>query len=221
MPTRTETTLIEVGDWAVRCLPPENPATAPILLLVHGRTGDENVMWIFTRNLAGRFWLLAPRAPLNEQSGGYSWLPHLQGTWPEIDEFRQPADEVLAALPEWASAAGVPAETVAKPIHLMGFSQGAALSYAITAYHPERVGQVAALAGFLPSYQQSELWESAFKGRKVYLAHGSRDEIVPVTMAHTAVRALQAAGADVTFCESDSGHKLSLNCLRGLEDFFE
>jgi phospholipase/carboxylesterase len=190
-------------------------------LLVHGWTGDENVMWIFTRNLAGRFWLLAPRAPLAEPAGGYAWLPHRQDRWPRVDEFRQPSDDLLAALPEWAAAAGVPAETVAKPVHLMGFSQGAALSYALTAYHPERVGRIAALAGFLPSYQQADLWEPAFAHRLVYVAHGSRDEIVPVDMARTAVSTLQTAGADVTFCESDSGHKLSLNCLHGLEDFFE
>jgi predicted esterase len=31
---------------------------------------------------------------------------------------------------------------------------------------------------------------------------------------------LESAGADVTFCEDEVGHKVSAHCLHALEDFF-
>ena len=32
---------------------------------------------------------------------------------------------------------------------------------------------------------------------------------------------LEQAGAQVTYCEADVGHKVSADCLRGLENFFK
>lgn len=221
MPTATEPYAIEQDGWTVRVQPPAEPETAGVILLLHGWTGDERVMWVFTRALAGRFWLFAPRAPLPAVPGGYGWIPHGGQGWPALEDFEQVTGSLLSAFDGWAEYIRLPAAARERPLHLMGFSQGAAMSFATAAYHPQRTGCVAALAGFLPRRANSEGgWEPAFRGRSVYVAHGSRDEIVPVRMAYETVREMQAAGADVTFCESDVGHKLSADCLKGLESFF-
>jgi len=57
-------------------------------------------------------------------------------------------------------------------------------------------------------------------GKRFFVAHGSRDEMVNVEFARQSVRLLQAAGAEVTLCEDEVGHKVSAGCLRGLETFF-
>lgn len=225
MPTGIEPYTLESDGWTVRVQPPNDPATAGVLLLLHGWTGDEKVMWIFTRALAGRFWMFAPRAPQAVPSGGYAWLPHNEQRWPALEEFQSVTGELLAAYERWADQAQVPADIRQRPLDLMGFSQGAAMSFAVAAHYPQRVGRIAALAGFLPRLAHPpdaapDSWAPAFRGRRVYVAHGSQDEIVPVRMAHETVRELQAAGADVTFCESDVGHKLAANCLKGLDSFF-
>ena len=46
-----------------------------LLLLIHGLTGDENVMWVFARDLPAHYWMVAPRAPYAAEPGGYSWRP--------------------------------------------------------------------------------------------------------------------------------------------------
>jgi phospholipase/carboxylesterase len=225
VPTKNEPYALESDGWTVRVQPPDNPATAGVLLLLHGWTGDEKVMWIFTRALAGRFWLFAPRAPQSVPTGGFAWLPHSGQRWPALEDFNTITADLLAAHNRWAALAEVPAAVRQQPLDLMGFSQGAAMSFAMAAFHPQAVGRIAALAGFLPRREESpppnpNRWSAAFNGRSVYVAHGSQDEIVPVSMAHETVRELQAAGAHLTFCESDVGHKLAANCLRGLDTFF-
>jgi predicted esterase len=52
------------------------------------------------------------------------------------------------------------------------------------------------------------------------MAHGTQDALVPVARARQARQILLEAGAQVTYCEDDVGHKLSASCFRGLETFF-
>jgi predicted esterase len=43
---------------------------------------------------------------------------------------------------------------------------------------------------------------------------------VPIALGRRAVEILELAGASVTYCEDEVGHKLSASCFRGLEAFF-
>jgi phospholipase/carboxylesterase len=219
VPIGNEILAIESDGWILRVKPPQNPENAGVLMLLHGWTGDETVMWIFARNLDQNTWIVAPRGPVSAQGGGYGWLPHRSGgTWHSMADFQQVTGQVMDAYPGWLAQAGVPPETAGKPFNLMGFSQGAAMSFALAAHYPERVKHVAALAGFLPEPGgKADL--TILAGKKIYIAHGTQDDTVPVTMAQEAVRNLQAVGAQVIYCESESGHKLSLDCLRGLQAF--
>jgi phospholipase/carboxylesterase len=56
--------------------------------------------------------------------------------------------------------------------------------------------------------------------KSAYATHGIRDELVPVSKARRAVELLEKAGAKVTYCEDDVGHKLSATCFRGMQEFF-
>jgi phospholipase/carboxylesterase len=222
--TENEPYVISEHGWIVRVQPPRDRQAPPrTLLLIHGLTGDENVMWIFTRSLPGGLWMFAPRAPYPAEDGGYSWQEPggrqgkpSEGHLPELEDLRDVCKRLLEGLAEWAQQTGAPVEN----IDVMGFSQGAAMAYALAAFYPERIGRVLALAGFAPKATTEPDPYAALKGKKIYIAHGSQDETVPVALARETVRMLQDIGADVTYCESEVGHKLSAQCLKGVEAFF-
>jgi phospholipase/carboxylesterase len=218
VPTAIEPTLLVDNGWTVNIQKPADPARAGILLLLHGWGGDERVMWIFARKLVGKYWIFAPRGTLSAPEGGYGWLPHVSLENQHLADFAGVTAELLQGIAQWGMQAGVPPETLEQPLNVMGFSQGAALAYAIASLHPKRVGRIAALAGYLPN-TSPEIFHN-LAGKKIFIAHGSQDEIVPVSYAQKAAALLQNAGAQVTYCESDVGHKLSLACLNGLETFF-
>jgi phospholipase/carboxylesterase len=212
-----DTELIQFGTWTARiCLAREGPGR--LLLLLHGWTGDENSMWLFVRDFPADFSLLAPRAPHAEPRGGYSWQvrPAGEAGLPGLDDFRPAVDGLLEFVGAWAQPAGVQAAS----FDVMGFSQGAALAYALTALHPGRVGRLAALAGFLPGGAEALLAGRPLAGNPVYVAHGTRDEMVPVGRARQAAAVLGQAGAQLTYCEAETGHKVSPDCFRGLREFF-
>ena len=173
-------------------------------------------MWIFASKLPEHYLLIAPRGLYPAPMGGYSWHSPREKSWPSVDDFRPAVAALLKLIAEWP--ASIPADF--SNLRLAGFSQGAALAYSFTLLHPERVRALAALAGFLPNGAATLLDGDVLRGKPIYISHGSKDELVPVARARQAVQLLDAAGADVAYCESEVGHKLSADCFKGLEMFF-
>ena len=210
---KTDTTLTTFENWTLRVRPGTGRR---ILLLLHGWTGDENSMWIFTRHFPAEYWIVTPRAPYVAQQGGYSWrAPAPRGSWPTIDLFRPSVDALIEFLDHFASANNLDAFTV----NVAGFSQGAALTLTLGALVPARVGKMGILAGFAPDGTEKILTPGRLSGKNIFMAHGTLDKMVPIEMARHAHRLLEDAGAKVMYCESEVGHKLSADCLKALENY--
>ena len=205
--------IIGQDAWVYRTSLEEGSGRQPVIVLLHGWTGDENSMWVFTPRLPVKRLFIAPRGLFPAAQGGYSWHAHLNG-WPRMDHFRPAVDGLLELLTDRRFPEGDFSE-----LHLVGFSQGAALAYAFTLLYPERVASLSVLSGFLPEGAATEPSTKRGNGLPVFITHGTKDELVPVERARQAAETFQQAGAMVTYCEHDVGHKLSANCFRGLEIF--
>lgn len=212
----TEPVTIQQGKWKLRVQIPPGEGPHPVMLLVHGWTGDENSMWIFAGRLPKDLLLIAPRALYTTSLGGYSWHPNQERGWPTVEDLHPAVDSLLPLL----TPANFPQGDFSK-LRLAGFSQGAALVYTFVLLHPERVISFAGLSGFLPEGAGSLIERQPLKGKQGFIAHGALDDRVPVVKARQAVEQLEKAGALVTYCEDEVGHKLSANCFRGLEAFFK
>jgi phospholipase/carboxylesterase len=208
---------LKIGQGFVRQRLPVGGPVSRLMVLLHGWTGDEHSMMVFTGRLPQEAWIASPRGLHPAPQGGYSWYaPREFGSWPGLDVFI-PAVEFLSG---WINSENFP-DVDLNQIDLVGFSQGAALAYTFALLHPERVRAVAGLAGFLPEGVVRYLGtDKPLYGKPVFVTHGSLDSIVPVAMARRGVDILQQAGADVTFCEDEVGHKLSANCFASLQVFW-
>jgi phospholipase/carboxylesterase len=216
LPMQDTTTTI--NSWVIRIRRPDDVGPYPVILLLHGLTGDENSMGFFIPRLPENYLLIAPRAPYPVEAGGYSWReydPAVPRFLPSLDDFHRSLDALDALL----TSANFPVADFSR-LHLMGFSQGAALSFAYALLHPQRVSSVVAMAGFVPPGAEGLIASRPLRGKPVLIAHGRRDETIPVTLAHQAREWMQAAGAEVSYCEDDVGHKMGVKCLPVLEDFF-
>lgn len=211
-----ESDLLNLDEWTLRVREPDGPGPHPVILMVHGRTGDEESMWIFASRLPEDALLIAPRALHVDDDGGYSWVPdHSWDSWSSVDEFRPAVNALLELL----TRERFPSADFSD-LRMVGFSQGAALIYTLGLLYPDRVRALAGLAGFVPDGARSLAMDRPLAGKPVFHAHGSRDKTVPVAKAREAVELLEMAGANVTYCEDDVGHKLSITCFRGLQAFF-
>ncbi len=217
MPAQNDTQLISFQDWTLR-LRAASARPARLLLLVHGWTGDENSMWVFVRRFPARYWIVAPRAPHATQPNGFSWRAGEgpPGAPPNFEQLSPSAARLIGLVDALAAE-----HQIDDPVFdAIGFSQGAALVNTLALLHPARVGRLGVLAGFVPAGAESLMRGRPLEGKPIFVAHGTGDERVPVAEARRSIKLLEAAGANVTYCEDDVGHKLSANCLHALERFF-
>ncbi len=217
MPAPSSTQLIEFRDWTLR-VRTASAEPARLLLLVHGWTGDEDSMWIFVRRFASRYWIVAPRAPHPTKPSGYSWRrpDSMPGAPPTFEDLRPAAEQLIGLVDSYGKETGI--ET--SQFDVIGFSQGAALVNVLALIHPQRLGRLGILAGFMPAGAEELIVEPVLKGKPVFVAHGTQDERVNVAEARRSIQLLESAGAQVSYCEDEVGHKLSAGCLRALEAFF-
>jgi phospholipase/carboxylesterase len=208
--------VISINNCVIRLQRPVGEGPFPVILLLHGWTGDENSMWIFSSRLPKNALLIAPRGIYKTKSAGYSWHPEISNPWPWISDFI-PATELLTNV---ISNNHFP-EGDFSELHILGFSQGAALTYTIAIVNPERVATLSGLSGFLPDGASAWLSPDRFNGLPVFIAHGTEDDLVPIDRARMSVGLLQESGAEVIYCEDNVGHKLSAKCFHGLEAFYK
>lgn len=180
--------------------------------MVHGWLGDENSMWAFDRVLPLNAVTVTPRGPF-EAGEGYGWTA-VRGDGDTFDEGLSALYEFVTRLPEV-----YPVDP--SRIVLMGFSQGAAMCYALTLASPTVAAATAALAGFLPDSARQWIIPGRLNGKPIFIAHGLNDTTVPVEEAVRAREALTLAGANVSHHEDAVGHKLSAQSMRDLKAWLE
>jgi phospholipase/carboxylesterase len=103
----------------------------------------------------------------------------------------------------------------------MGFSQGGAMTNLIGIRHPHRVHKMGVLAGFVPAGLENLIQQKPLAGKNIFVAHGTQDQMIPLDRARASMALLEQAGAQITYCEDEVGHKLSSNCLRALERYLQ
>lgn len=209
---------LTINGWTLKVRQPAGEGPYPVILLIHGWTGDEHSMWVFAPRLPKHALLIAPRAPYpsnHPEIAGYSWVQERADGFSTLEMFAPAVaafETLLAELP-----AHFPQADFAR-FGMAGFSQGSAFSVAYATQNAAHVQRLAMLAGFLPEASQAAL--PALSGLPVFIAHGTQDQTVPVARAHAAREQLAAAGAQVRYCESEVGHKLGANCVTELAEFF-
>jgi phospholipase/carboxylesterase len=189
-------------------------ADGPLLIMLHGLGGDEHSMSFFTRSIPAAFTVISPRAPIAIEPGmfpgytdhGYSWVRSVPP--PDHVSFA-PAIDLLRHFIRAFNRS---------PVYLMGFSQGAALSYALSLAEPELIAGVIALAGFLPNEVQSK---EATPRHGYLIIHSLDDQIVPLHRAHQARDFLLALGAPVEYHAYPGGHKIAAQGLKDITRWLE
>ena len=224
MRAATDTELITFNGWTlrVRASQAEHPR---LLLLIHGWTGDENSMWVFARGLSPNYWIIAPRAPYPAESSGFSWRPHQPETFgrPSLEALRPAADGLIRLVDEYSASVthrGL-RQLDAPQFDMAGFSQGAAMVNLVGMLHPHRICKMGVLAGFVPSGLEEVISQRPLAGKNIFVAHGTQDEMIPIDRARNSIDLLEQAGAQVTYCEDEVGHKVSSACMRALESYLQ
>ena len=168
-------------------------------------------MWAFRRCVPSGWTIVAPQAPLSDSVGGWSW-------WnvPRTDEFQAEVEASYHLIDTFISNYE-DGERLNPSVRIAcGFSQGAAMLSVLLQRAPSRVKGVGLLAGFvLPVDMSAEVSPTA----QVFVAHGTKDEIVSIEDSRKGQARLESFGFNVTRVEDDVGHKVGVQGIRSLGEW--
>lgn len=179
----------------------------PLLLLLHGYGSNEADLFSFASELPEEYYVISARAPYDLQYGSYAWyainFDANENKFSDHEQAKKSRDLIAKFIEELIAKYPINE----KKITLLGFSQGAILSNAIALSHPDKVQKVIALSGYIsePIFEENYK-NNDFSNLKVFAAHGTVDQVIPVEWARKTPTILDELGIKHSYSEFPVGH---------------
>jgi phospholipase/carboxylesterase len=202
-------------------VPSRRPETEPLpmVVMIHGRGADMNDLADLAPMLdaAGGCRFVFPNAPRPFEpypgmSFGWTWF---EG-WPPVHES---VVESRGSMLEFLGEIVQKYPTPPGKLVVAGFSQGALMALDSGLRLQERPAGIIAMSGGLYDRDLPDL--RPLHGLPVLIAHGTADDVVPVTYAQRARRQLEDAGLDVEYHEYPMGHQVAMEEAEAVRQFLE
>ena len=188
---------------------------APLVVILHGYSSNESDLFSFASLIPSDYHVVSLQAPLS-LGMGYAWFPiHFEENmerWTSPEEAQHAIDYVTSFLTYYTEKNDVDANNIT----LLGFSQGAMLSYSVGLAHPN-VSAIAALSGYLDPH----LVRFDNLNKTIYVSHGEQDVVVPYAWAAQSVALLKENGYYPTWLSYPQGHGVNQDNLNSLMQWLQ
>jgi phospholipase/carboxylesterase len=193
------------------------PTRGPLIILLHGYGSDEKDLYGLRSSFPVNATIISTRAPYPLAGGGYQWYELTntngkpEGKKEDIERSTQLINKFITQVVEKYN--GNP-----KDVYVMGFSQGAIMSYAVGLSAPEKVKGIGVLSGRLyPQIKESIKISPTLKKLKIFIAHGTSDERIPFKEGISASNYLTSIGLKPEFHKYEGmGHSINNNVMNDL-----
>lgn len=178
---------------------------SPVIFLIHGYGSHADDLFSFAPYLPQTHTVIALQAPLVIAPGSYAWYPlypkedgtftsELEAAWSAVDILTENIDLLVEKY-------GVnPID-----ISILGFSQGAILSWALAFSKPRKIRRIVALSGMVHESVDTSQPPTFL----AYAAHGISDVVIPVEKARTTILPLSEKYNEIEYHEFPEGHSVS------------
>ncbi len=179
----------------------------PLLLLLHGYGSNDADLFSFAPNLPGEYYVIAARAPHSLYIESFAWyainFTADETKFSDLDQARESRELIVKFIDE--ISANLPIDP--HNITLIGFSQGAILSYAVALSYPEKVHRVVAMSGYINlEIAKDDFRNNDLKNIDVFASHGIVDQVIPVEWARKTPIILDGLGIKNVYKEYNCGH---------------
>ena len=176
----------------------------PLLILLHGYGSNEQDLFSFADELPNELLIVSIQAPYSTGFGSYAWyainFDDVNGKFSDLKQAKESIEKIALFIDEIKTKYSV------NKTFLLGFSQGAILSYALSFNYPNKVNHIIALSGYineelLPNNASKETITTDY-----YISHGTVDQVLPVDWARKAPLFLNNLQLQNVYSEYPVGH---------------
>jgi phospholipase/carboxylesterase len=195
----------------------ENPV---LLLMLHGYGSNEEDLFTFANELPQELLIISARAPLSIGYGSYAWYNIYfnteQSKFSDVSQAIQSRELIANFVDELKSKYHFDAEKSM----IMGFSQGAILSYALAFSYPEKIKNILALSGYI-NPEMIAISSNTLTLQKLdfFCSHGSIDSVIPVEWARKSMEQLKQNAISYIYREYPAGHGIDYQNFIDLKEW--
>lgn len=193
-------------------------APHPSIILLHGYGSNADDLFAFADYLPDHFTVISLEAPMNTPFGGKAWysihFDAAQDKWADLKE----AEKSLVAITQQLKYFINKYHLNPKDICLMGFSQGAILSWALLLDHPKQFRRAVCMSGFIDARLLKKPLQE-YQNILAYASHGKDDPTVPYQWAWSSINILRKKNLQITFNSYPDGHNVSPENFKDLMEW--
>jgi phospholipase/carboxylesterase len=174
--------------------PAGSTAHTPVIILLHGMGSNEQDLYSLRTSFPPQYAVASVRAPYVLGDGSYEWFQdattnnRLDGDPQQLASSRA---RIIRFIDEIVKEYGFDSHQV----YLVGFSQGASMSYQVALTAPEKVEGIGVMSGAIfPSFAPLIKSSPALFHLRVFISHGQADDRIPVAYAEEADQTLRGLG---------------------------
>jgi len=192
----------------------------PLLILLHGYGSNEQDLFSFADELPDEMLIVSARAPFDMSFNGYAWysidFDADMNKFSNIPEAKESVKKIANFIDQIQNKY----KTNPDKTFLLGFSQGAILSYSISFIYPNKVNYVVALSGYLNPDLLPDSISTDIK-TQYYISHGSVDQVIPVEWARQASPYIKKIGLQTQYQEYRVGHGVAPQNFFSFKEWIE
>lgn len=191
----------------------QNP---PLLILLHGLGSNEHDLFAFVPHLDPELLVLSVQAPISYGFGGFAWFNiDLTSGVPNanIQQVVQARRLITAFIDEAIEAY----QPDTRRVFLVGFSQGAIISYATAFAAPEKVTGLVAMSGYILKDTTPQIFTPALKNLKILATHGIYDQVLPIFLGRASEAFLKSMQLDHIYKEYPMAHEVNYDCFNDIK----
>lgn len=181
------------------------------LLLLHGTGGNENDLIPLGKELAPGAAILSPRGQISEHGAPRFFRRLAEGVF-DMEDLIFRTHELAEFVENAADEYGFDKEKLVA----VGYSNGANIAASLVLLHPGLLHAAVLFRSMVPL--EPEVTPD-LSGMPVFMAAGTRDQMIPPDNTERLARMLQEAGAEVDLRWRDIGHPLTYEEVREARDW--
>jgi len=180
----------------------------PLLILLHGYGSNDEDLFSFAPELPKELLIISARAPLTLGFGSYAWYSiNFDATTHEKFSDLDEARESILKIEEFIEEIKEKYKVNQEKVFLLGFSQGAILSYALAMRNPTKINNILALSGYINNELiPKNLTSENCKNLDFFISHGTVDQVLPIDWSRNSLAILDSLKIKYTFNEYPVGH---------------
>ncbi|MCK5781634.1 MAG: phospholipase [Flavobacteriales bacterium] len=179
-----------------------------VIFLLHGIGADKNDLFSFANYLPIDLTVIALQAPLALPYGGQAWYDIEIDNGKHVSDTSQ-AKKSVTEIENFIDLSVKEYDFDAGNIFVLGFSQGAILSYSLALNNPNKYKYFLPLSGFIMDEIMPNDFNEDYSNLDFYSAHGTMDGIIPIEKGRTASTLLKKLNIKHVYHEFPAAHSIA------------